>query len=301
MVVDLTKGISQDIAERLIGNRGNAEKYLVEFNSVKNIDLPFRTISRGKNAGSEVLNFPNANSVWKAVIDSWDYSVSKDIIRNIFESSKKYKNGVEADSALPILLSEWSDLKLGDVSWPFRANDFDKFVQRINVNDGYSRPQKDDQVKIAAVKYRRIKEINTSRNDFIETLIFNKNTNIIPTLKHSRGVDFFIDGVAFDQKVSKSVTEQFKRDFGENWRNEAIENPSKVAEYLYTYQDEQRFGHEPRLFVVNLDEDIEGKDIKAAINLVDLEKPIELSFTYAGNGKTYKTQCFIILLRKGVQ
>ena len=62
---------------------------------------------------------------------------------------------------------------------------------------------KDDKVKVAAVKYRRIKEINTVRNDFIETLIFEKNNNILPTLNHRRGVDFFINGVSFDQKVAK--------------------------------------------------------------------------------------------------
>jgi hypothetical protein len=43
------------------------------------------------------------------------------------------------------------------------------------------------------VKFRRLKEINTLRNDFLETLIFDKNQNIIPTLQHNRGVDFFIN------------------------------------------------------------------------------------------------------------
>ena len=46
----------------------------------------------------------------------------------------------------------------------------------------YQSFDKDEKVKIAAVKYRRIKEINTVRNDFIETLIFEKNENILPTL-----------------------------------------------------------------------------------------------------------------------
>jgi len=84
---------------------------------------------------------------------------------------------------------------------------------------------KDSKVKNAAIKYRRIKEINTKRNDYLESLIFLKNDNIIPTLAHTRGVDFFINGVSFDQKVSRSVTNEFKKDFGVDWKKEAINNP----------------------------------------------------------------------------
>ena len=49
------------------------------------------------------------------------------------------------------------------------------------------------------------------RNDFIGTLIFEKNENIIPTFGHHRGLDFFIDGISYDQKVARSVTNEFKK------------------------------------------------------------------------------------------
>lgn len=158
---------------------------------------------------------------------------------------------------------------------------------------------KDEKVKIAAVKYRRLKEINTVRNDYLETLIFVKNENIVPTLDHRRGVDFFIDGVSYDQKVAKSPTNEFKKDFGDDWKNYAKQNPLKVAEYLYTYQDEGRFGADPRLYVVYLDEDIAVHDLKNKIDSIDISQPSEITFQYnhkSTGTKQYKTTCFVILL-----
>lgn len=171
-------------------------------------------------------------------------------------------------------------------------------MQRINSEkeNGFV---KDEKVKVAAVKYRRIKEINTVRNDFIETLIFEKNDNILPTLNHRRGVDFFINGISFDQKVSKSPTNEFKSHFKDGWRATAIKNPKLVAEYLYKYQDEGRFGADPRLLVVYIDEDVSIEKIREIINNTDLNSPLEINFTYKHKiqgEKKYKVPCFVILL-----
>ena len=184
------------------------------------------------------------------------------------------------------------------MEWPCSQGDFDGFVQRLN-NSKETGQEKDEKVKLAAVKYRRLKELNTVRNDYLETLIFEKNQEIVPTLSHSRGVDFFINGISFDQKVAKSPTMEFKKDFGENWKNEAIKHPETVAQYLYTYQDEGRFGKDPRLYIVYLDEDIPVVKLKTMIDRCDVLKPIEITFDYKHKdiGKqTYKAQCLIILL-----
>ena len=199
---------------------------------------------------------------------------------------------------MKVLISEWNKLSLGKIEWPFSQGAFDDFVQRIN-SEKSSGTEKDNKVKIAAVKYRRIKEINTVRNDFIETLIFEKNDNILPTLNHRRGVDFFINGESFDQKVAKSPTNEFKRKFKDNWRNVAINNPEKVAEFLYKYQDEGRFGADSRLLIVYLDEDVSVETIKNKIDNFDLNKPLNITFTYKHKTlgeKTYKVSCYIILL-----
>ncbi len=290
--------LSDDLARKIIGNQEKATEYLLRLNKVKPItSLKFRTITRGKNIGKKVLDL-NTKELWKVIVDSWDYEISKKIIRDIFKETDKYKGGREADNAMEVLTKEWEILKLGNLAWPFSQGAFDDFVQRIN-SEKENGSIKDRKVKVAAVKYRRIKEINTVRNDFIETLIFEKNDNILPTLSHQRGVDFFINGVSFDQKVAKSPTNEFKRHFKNDWREEAIKNPELVAEYLYKYQDEGRFGADPRLLVVYIDEDVSIDKIREIINDTDLNNPIEINFTYkhkTQGEKNYKAPCFVILL-----
>lgn len=282
--------LTEDVAKKIIGSKEKAIEYLQQMNTMVTVDgLSFNRNNRINNSTADV---------WRMVVNSWNYEISKIVIRNIFKTTKKYQNGKDADNAMNLLIKEWENLNLGNVAWPFSQGDFDGFVQRINAEtiDGYA---KDEKVKDAAVKYRRIKEINTVRNDFIETLIFEKNETITPTLDHRRGVDFFIDGISFDQKVAKSPTNEFKRDFGENWRQTAVNQPELVAKYLYTHQDEGRFGADPRLLVVYIDEDITVEQIRNIIANTDLTQYITIDFTFNHKNhgvKNYKVPCFIVLL-----
>jgi len=271
--------VSSDVVKKIFGNTDNAKRYL-------------------KRIGIHVASTAKAEVVRAKIVQSWDYDRHKTVIRELFRETLKYKSGKSADDAMKILLEEWQALQLGTVEWPFTQSGFDDFVQRIN-SENETGFVKDEKVKAAAVKYRRIKEINTVRNDFIETLIFEKNENILPTLGHQRGLDFFIDGISYDQKVARSVTNEFKKQYGNDWRKTAIKHPERVAEYLYTYQDEGRFGCDPRLLVVYLDEDISIPRIRNIINQTDLDKHIEITFTFqhkSTGAKTYKVPCFVILL-----
>jgi hypothetical protein len=295
---DIKVKFSTDIAKKILGNKERACDYLFRFHTSKKInDLKFKKINRGKNINTYVLD-SSTEELWQIIVNNWDYEKSKKIIRDMFKETDKYKSGKDANNAMNILINKWKLLKLGNIAWPFSQGAFDEFVQRIN-SEKEDGKIKDEKVKVAAVKYRRIKEINTVRNDFIETLIFEKNDNIIPTLNHRRGVDFFINGVSYDQKVAKSPTNEFKKKYPKNWRDMAIINPAEVAEYLYTYQDEGRFGADPRLLVVYIDEDVSVDKIKQIIDKTDLDKPIEINFTYKhknAGAKQYKVPCFIILL-----
>ncbi len=281
--------LSENVAKKIFGNKENAIFFLERANQFINSE--------------EISNLNNkstTDSIWKLVVKFWDYNIALPIIRDIFKNTKKYIQGTESLEAIQALFNEWKSLNLGEISWPCSQGDFDGFVQRINsLNE--TGLIKDEKVKIAAVKYRRLKEINTARNDYLETLIFNNNLNIIPTLNHSRGVDFFIDGISYDQKVAKSPTRQFMKDFGDNWKEFAKNNPQKVAEYLYKYQDEGRFGADPRLLIVYLDEDIPILDLKDKVSSIDFSKPLEITFSFKHKNlgeKTYKTTCFILLLSK---
>lgn len=295
--MNINNNMSEDIARKILGKKEYAEKFLLELEKKRNITLKKRKISRGKNKGKEKLNY-STKELWEKIVTEWHYNSALSIIREIFKTTKKYKNGKDADNAMKVLINEWNNLELGKIEWPFSQGAFDDFVQRIN-SENSKGTEKDKKVKEAAVKYRRIKEINTVRNDFIETLIFEKNKNILPTLNHRRGVDFFINGQSFDQKVAKSPTNEFKKKYKDTWLKKAIENPKIVAQYLYKYQDEGRFGADSRLLIVYLNEDIKVDRIKYIIDNFDLSKPVEIGFSYnhktQGN-KSYKVSCYIILL-----
>jgi hypothetical protein len=279
-VRNIRQSIDSEVIKKIFGNIMNASEFL------RQIGYSNQEIKQLKK------------NIYGEIVRIWNYEAHKDIIRNIFIETPKYKNGLEAELAIFILLEEWESLGMGSVEWPFSPGDFDGFVQRIN-SEAIERTEKDEKVKIASIKYRRIKEINTIRNDFIETLLFKKNEQIIPTLSHSRGVDFFIDGLSYDQKVSRSPTNQFKKDFGKNWKELAIEQPYLVAKYLYQYQDEGRFGASPRIFVVYLDENIQPLEIRNIIQQTDLLVPLKITFDYQHKSiglKTYQTFCYVILL-----
>ena len=277
-VADIRSRINCDLVKKIFSNANNAKEFIKRLNiNTKGMD---------------------SRKIFNSIVINWNYEKALPIVLYIFKSSPKFKRGQSGSATIEILLREWRELGFGDIAWPFSQGAFDNFVQSIN-SESSSRIEKDEKVRIAAVKYRRIKEINTERNDFLESLIFLKNENIIPTLSNSRGVDFFINGISFDQKVSRSVTNEFKRDFGDCWREIAVNNPAKVAQYLYEYQDEGRFGYSPRLFIVYLDENISPLEAKNTIENINLDKPLDISFTYRHKVKgetAYKTQAFVVLL-----
>lgn len=295
--MDITKNFSTDVAKKILGNQAQAFNFLLEMQKEKGFDLPTKIITRGINKGKSIISL-ESKEIWSKIVENWDFELGEKIIRELFRTTDKYRSGKESFATMNLLLDEWKKINLGEVAWAFSQGDFDGFVQRLNAEkiSGY---EKDEKVKFAAVKYRRLKEINTVRNDFIETLIFEKNENILPTLNHRRSVDFFINGFSFDQKVAKSPTNEFKRDFGESWKEYAIKHPEKVAEYLYKYQDEGRFGADNRLLVVYLDEDVSIERIAEIIQKTNLDEPVEITFEYnhkTQGAKTYRVGCFVILL-----
>lgn len=278
---DIKRTINQDIVKKIFSKKANAIAFLELY-----------------NYNTKALLKQRPNELFSEIVKIWNYEDAKDKIRAIFKKAPKFTNGLNGEKNIAILLEEWKNLGFGKVDWPFSQGQFDSFVQSINAENSI-RTEKDEKVKIAAIKYRRIKELNTERNDFLETLVFLKNENIIPTLSHSRGVDFFINGISYDQKVSRSPTNEFKKEYGENWKNYAIQHPEKVAEYLYKYQDEGRFGSSPRLLIVYLDEEISPIKIQQAIENTNLLTPFSITFDFNHKDigvKTYKTEAFVILL-----
>lgn len=284
-MMDIKKSLDEKTVKKIFSSRSNAKKYLERLSRL--------------NKDSLLNNKFNKKGSWeKAIVDSWDYKNGLKIIREMFKETEKYKNGKNAESLYQELIKRWDTSKLGPIKWPCSQGQFEALVQEINNQNGLDDREKDKKVELAAVQYRRMKELNTARNDFMETEIFERNPEILPTLAHRRGTDYFIEGEAFDQKVAASPTTQFQKKYGENWREQAKTHPEEVAKYLYEYQSEERFGSEPRLLIVYLDQDVSLEKTKAALNDLDFSKPIELEFDFKHKAgiKKYKTKCFVILL-----
>ncbi len=274
--------ISNVEIKKIFRNNQNKKDYLERLFTLKKLGTPLKR------------NFD------QQIIDTWEYDISKQVIRDMFKETDKYQRCLECKVLLDDALSEWQNLDLGTLEWPFAAAAFDGHVHSLNRNTELSELEKDEVLKSEIVKFRRIKKISELRNDYIEYLIF-QNENVIPTFGNNRGVDFFINGKPFDQKVAKSVGRVFIETQGDNYRSIALSHPELVAKSLYENQDEDRFGKEPRLLIVYLDTDMTTDQIKEQLENVDFTTPLNIDFSYYhssgdGNPTNYNTECFIVLL-----
>lgn len=283
--MSLFDGISPIEIKKIFANSFNKRKYLELLSEY----VPINLATIRTNA-----------SLDNAIIETWNYDLSKNILRDMFFSTDKCAKNKQSKNRIDALIYEWRDLNLGELDWPFAPKMFDNHVHILNRCD-YTEREKDDIIALDAIKYRRIKDINTLRNDYIEYLIFANSNEVIPTFGNSRGIDFYINGEPFDQKVGRSVGRAFIEEYGENYREIAINNPDLVAISLYENQDEERFGYEPRLLIAYLDSDLTTEDVENSLAEIDFRQPLEIEFEYHfSNGETtlFKTYCYVILLHK---
>lgn len=281
----LTKEIKIEEIKKIFGNQEIKKQYLQKLFDITKSN---NEISRTKVG------------IDRQIIETWNYKISIKILRELFLSSDKYKYCKECAVLVDQAIKHWEDKGLGTIAWPFSAQAFDQRVHMIN-NSDMSEEDKDATLCSDVIKFRRIKDINAKRNDYIEYLIFTHNDNVIPTFGNNRGVDFYINGEPFDQKVGKSVGKAFIEKYGESYRQIALEQPELVAISLYENQDESRFGDEPRLLIAYLDNDVTSEDIEKCIKKADLKNPIQIEFDYFHSKNTSKhhiTQCYLILLHK---
>ena len=79
---------------------------------------------------------------------------------------------------------------------------------------------------------------NTQTTRIIED-IFNKHPKVMPTLVDIKGVDFFLNDIPVDLKITR-IPSKFDENFVKN----------DLIKWLYENQSEQRFGAENRLFLI---------------------------------------------------
>ncbi len=285
--------INQDNIKKILGNSKNRRKFL----SLKEINFK-------KSANKDELD--------KLIIDNWNYEIDKTLIRKMYFDKNKYLEFNKYEEIKNNLLKYWEDDFGDEVSWPFSQGKFDEYIQRVhsslNVSDFDDKLKMkaiEEQITRDAIKFRRLKQLNLIVNDYIEKMIIESNDEIIPTFTNKRGTDFYIDGESYDQKISKSPTGKFKKDFESEpggYKEYAKKNPELVAKYLYELQDEGGFGSNNRLFVVFLDNDkisFELAELKIYLSQFENLKPFKISFRYKHKSlgeKEYKTNAYVILI-----
>ncbi|MDD5133992.1 MAG: hypothetical protein PHP01_01105 [Phycisphaerae bacterium] len=84
---------------------------------------------------------------------------------------------------------------------------------------------------------------------FLEDLIC-LNKNVVPIIKKVKGVDVIWNEQAVDIKATNLPKEWFRDKYT---IDDAINDPVRACEYLYTYQGAERFGSENRFFVILYD------------------------------------------------
>ncbi len=283
--MSLLKEITPHEIKKIFINTANKKRYLELLSEY----IPFDIDRMRSNA-----------AVDDAIVKTWNYELSKKIIRKLFFESDKCVESKNGKVRVNELISEWKDMNLGILDWPFAPKLFDNYVNSIN-RSNYTEQEKDNKIAQDSIKFRRIKEINAIRNDYIEYLIFANNDEVIPTFGNSRGVDFYINGEPFDQKVGRSIGKAFIEKHGEKYREIAINNPDLVAISLYENQDEERFGSEPRLLIAYLDIDLTIQDVENSLAKVDFSRPRDIKFQYKfsnGSVRLYETHCYVVLLHK---
>lgn len=263
------------------------KRYLIEFYPTINIEFFLGAVSR------ERIN--------EFIIITWNYEDSKKILREMFKQTEKYISNKSKKQRIDTAIEEWKQMDLGEIKWPFAARQFDDIAHQLNRQEDISEADKDEKLCKDVIRYRRIKDISALKNDYIEYLVFENNENIIPTFGNKGGVDFYIDGEPYDQKVSRSVGADFIKQYGDEYRKIAIENPKLLARSLYEHQDANRFGADPRFFVVFLDMDISTDELEEKLEVIDFSNPMMIEFDFKGidkSEKTYSTSCFLFLLHR---
>lgn len=218
------------------------------------------------------------------IVENWNYDEARVVLREMFRTTEKYRNGTRAIKLFNHYKSEYFKLGYVDYKWPFVSAQFDSYaVKTIVYPSAYDETNFDGSLKKMQKdieKFSYLKIFNTLRNDYLEYLIFNADEDIIPTFSHRGGIDYYIHGIGFDQKVSRSVTNQFMDYYGESWREVALSEPLIVSKYLMELGDESRFSNVPRFFIIDVDGSYDLDGIEDKVKEISFDEPQIVSYIY---------------------
>lgn len=297
MSENIKYGITGEQVKTIFGNLINQNKFLWYMRLDWNLPI------KKNRKGEEVLDISKIGDVTDYIVNHWEYMSCRDTIRNMYVFSDKYKNCRNAKKIFKVYQEMYRNDGYLEYEYPYVANNYDSYVTRTVTFPSIYNPELfESSYKkhiVDSKQYCYLKNFGTLRNDYIEYLMFNSNIDVIPTFGKKKGLDFFINGEGFDQKVSRSVTNQFKKKYGDKWRDVSIEDPYEVCKYLMMYGDESRFENVPRLFIVDIDGNYELEGIEGIISDINFDSPRVVDYVYnhksTGNTK-YSCKVICILL-----
>ena len=276
--MNIKEGLTKEDLKNILGSNNMKVEFLEQMKYHWKVPMK---INRKKQM---VIDLKKVGDLDEYIITRWDYTVCRDILRDMFRLTEKYNRGRTAKELFNHFKTKYREAGFPDYKWPFISGQFDDYLVKVIVYPSVANSEVFDgqlgKIDRDVEKFSYLKIFNTLRNDYIEYLMFLADEDIIPTFSHRGGIDFYIHGLGFDQKVSRSVTNQFMDKHGEKWRDVALENPFEVAEFLMVLGDEARFSNVPRLFVIDVDGSYELEGIENKVQVINFDSPTQVTYTY---------------------
>ena len=292
--MNIKYSIDKETVKLMLGSVDNQVSFILSL--TEKWEVPTKTNRKGQ----VVLDTKKLGPTDEFICKNWDYEVCKPVLREMFTKTEKYNRGKNAKELFKSFKEQYKQKGYTDYRWPFISGQFDNYAVKAIVYPAVGDISTFDnnliRVQQDVEKFSYLKIFNTLRNDYLEYLIFHSDEDIIPTFSHRGGLDFFIHGMGYDQKVSRSVTNQFMEKHGDDWRNKALENPLEVAKFLMELGDESRFSNVPRLFVIDVDGSYELDGIEEMVSTVNFQEPQSVSYQYQHKSGIKNYSCPVLCL-----
>ena len=291
--MNIKKDITKEDLKLIFGNFNDGDE--IAKNAVKSIA---EVLAEYKGKETPKRNF------FSFIVENYDYNVFLKETRSIFRQTEKYKKMKESKSKFEkensYFIKKWGNSGIKDCG----TSNLEQVCNTIMRKESIPYEDREEEVgRITRYVFAR-KYLNTLRNDTIEYLVFENNEGVIPTFGNKKGLDFLINGIGFDQKVSKSVGKAFitkmQKEY-RDWKEEAVLHPELVAKSLYENQQRDRFGAEPRLLIINLegDDNIDFSHIKDKVSNLNVNNTLKIEFEFPNLDKTlsrYNTEALVLYI-----
>ena len=279
----LMNNLTKNDIKKILGNKDNAIDYLV-------CNKTGKTYKELKEFKSE--------EIYDLVFENLDYDTLHMYVR-LQTIKTKYSNDNfliycnQYDESRKKINEEYNSNK----EWAFNPSSYeDEQIKTIRKYDTLEESLKNHLIKCE--KNLIIKSYNNSRAFLFEYFLVRNNNKILPTLSNSKGVDIYLDK-KWDLKNTGGVTKQFKDNYGDNWKNEALNNPKIVAKYLYENQGEERFDFNDRIFIIDLSDSIKSiSEIEQICKDLNFNEVYKIDFNKEINGikNNYSAKAMVVFL-----